>query len=49
VPAAPAVTSSKLAALMEMLCELASEGRRVLVFFAIHLDARFDQARTCCG
>jgi SNF2 family DNA or RNA helicase len=30
--AAPAVTSSKLAALMQMLRELASEGRRVLVF-----------------
>ena len=28
----PAVTSSKLAALMQMLRELASEGRRVLVF-----------------
>jgi SNF2 family DNA or RNA helicase len=32
MPAAPAVTSSKLAALMQMLRELASEGRRVLVF-----------------
>ncbi|HMD62630.1 MAG TPA: DEAD/DEAH box helicase [Stellaceae bacterium] len=32
VPAAPAVTSSKLVALMQMLRELASEGRRVLVF-----------------
>src|SRR5215471_4864603 len=31
-PAAPAVTSSKLAALMQMLHELAREGRRVLVF-----------------
>src|ERR1700738_661909 len=30
--AAPAVTSGKLAALMQMLRELASEGRRVLVF-----------------
>src|ERR1700752_2146716 len=30
--AAPAVTSAKLAALMQMLRELASEGRRVLVF-----------------
>ena len=32
IPAAPAVTSSKFAALMQMLRELASEGRRVLVF-----------------
>ncbi len=32
IPAAPAVTSSKLATLMQMLRELASEGRRVLVF-----------------
>jgi superfamily II DNA or RNA helicase len=32
IPAAPAVTSSKLAALMQMLRELASEDRRVLVF-----------------
>jgi superfamily II DNA or RNA helicase len=31
-PAAPVMTSSKLAALMQMLRELASEGRRVLVF-----------------
>ena len=32
MPAAPVVTSSKLAALIQMLRELASEGRRVLVF-----------------
>jgi SNF2 family DNA or RNA helicase len=32
IPSAPAVTSSKLTALMQMLRELASEGRRVLVF-----------------
>jgi SNF2 family DNA or RNA helicase len=32
MPVAPVVTSSKLAALMRMVRELASEGRRVLVF-----------------
>jgi SNF2 family DNA or RNA helicase len=32
IPAAPTVTSSKLTALMQMLRELASEDRRVLVF-----------------
>jgi SNF2 family DNA or RNA helicase len=32
MPGAPVVTSSKLATLMQMVRELASEGRRVLVF-----------------
>ena len=46
--AAPAVTSGKLTALMQMLRELASEGRRVLVFsqFTSMLDLI---TRTCCS